>query len=442
MTLVTGFDIIFFWVARMIMFGLKFMDDVPFKEVYITGLIRDHDGQKMSKSKGNVIDPLDLVDGVDLETLVKKRTTGLMQPEMADQIEAATRKQFPKGIEAYGVDALRFTYCSLASTGRDINFDLARLLGYKSFCNKLWNATRYVLMQTESGVVNTPSAALSVVDRWILSRLQKTIQAVHEHLRVYRFDLLAQTLYEFSWREFCDWYLELTKPILSQTGFVDAETQQSTRNTLIAVLESLLRLLHPVIPFVTESLWQAVLPRTKISGESIMTQPFPEFNVSLVDEVAEADVAWIQSFILAIRNIRGEMTIAPGKLLTVLLRQGTAEDRARVKQYQSLLTSLDKISSLSWLEKDATPPVSATALVKTLELLIPMAEVIDVSAERERLKKEIAKLEKDLEKTKAKLENPEFVNKAPEAVVAKDRKRAEEMQQMLDKYQEQLRKIH
>ncbi|MGH8168326.1 MAG: class I tRNA ligase family protein, partial [Woeseiaceae bacterium] len=332
--LVTGFDIIFFWVARMIMLGLRFMGDVPFREVYIHGLIRDQDGQKMSKSKGNVLDPLDLIDGVDLDTLLNKRTTGLMQPHLKPAIEAATRKQFPKGINAYGADALRFTFAALATTGRDIRFDLGRIEGYRKFCNKLWNASLYVLMSTEG--FERGEVTLSHADRWIRSRLNHTITAVHEHFQNYRLDLAAQALYDFTWHEFCDWYLELSKPVTQSDQSTDTE-KRGAQLTLLEVLEALLRLLHPLMPFITEEIWLEVAARAGIGGETIMLQRYPESDDRRRDEAAEGELGWVMRFILGMRQIRGEMDIAPGKPLPVLLQEASDEDCRRAERHLRLL---------------------------------------------------------------------------------------------------------
>ncbi len=429
--LVTGFDIIFFWVARMIMFGLKFTGEIPFSEVYITGLIRDHEGQKMSKSKGNVLDPIDLIDGIQIRELIDKRVYGLMQPEMAKEIERHTRAEFPDGIKAYGTDALRLTYCALASTGRDIRFDLGRLEGYRNFCNKLWNATRFVLMNVGDEPIKKTSESKNIIDRWIMSRLQKTIQNIHEHFKMYRFDLIAQTLHEFTWHEFCDWYLELTKPIL--TGDYSEEEKLGTKITLIHVLETLLRLLHPIAPFVTEELWQTVAPICCIETTSIMIQHYPELDKKQLDENAEADVEWLQKIVLALRNVRGEMNVAPSKQVNLLLRQGDKKDKERVKNYEMLLTSLAKLSSIEWLDASKTLPASATALCNQLEMYIPLAGLIDVDAEKKRLQKEIDKLEKDLEKSETKLNNPNFVDRAPKEVVATERERVLQMKVTVNK---------
>ncbi len=349
--LVTGFDIIFFWVARMIMFGLKFAGDVPFREVYITGLIRDENGDKMSKSKGNILDPLDLIDGIDLPSLLAKRTTGLMQPQLKPQIEKATKKQFPNGIPDYGTDALRFTFAALASTGRDIRFDLNRIEGYRNFCNKIWNAARFVLMNVEGRELARGGAAvasLSLPDRWILSRLCRTIEAVEGHFSTYRFDLAARALYEFIWNEYCDWYLELTKPIL-QDAATPASVQAVTRRTLVTVLEALLRATHPFMPFITEEIWQRVAPLAGACGESIMTQRWPDPSLFPVDDDAEAELGWIQGFVLAVRQIRGEMDIAPGKRIPVLLQDANADDTRLLAVHDRYLRELARLSGIELL---------------------------------------------------------------------------------------------
>lgn len=435
--LVTGFDIIFFWVARMIMMGLKFTGEVPFKEVFITGLIRDSDGQKMSKSKGNVLDPLDLIDGIQLEDLIHKRTQGLMQPAMAQKIEKATRQHFPEGIAAYGTDALRFTFCALASHGREIRFDTHRLEGYRNFCNKLWNAARYVLMNTENH--NCQPGPLSLPDKWIISRLQHAIGMAHEALTNYRFDLLAQALYEFTWNEFCDWYLELSKPLLNAT--MDASAQ-GTRHTLVTVLETLLRLLHPVIPFITEEIWQRVAPLTGKQVTSIMLQPFPPIERKSIDLQSETELAWVKNIIVAVRTIRSEMNIPPSKVLSVLFRHASEQEKNLFTAQQTLITALAKLDKITWLAAEEAYPESATALVGNLEILIPIAGLIDKGEESARLNREIAKLKKEAERTESKLQNPHFADKAPAEVVAKERVRLEEFKTALTKLEQQLEKIN
>ena len=436
--LVTGFDIIFFWVARMIMMGIKFMGDVPFREVYIHGLIRDHDGQKMSKSKGNVLDPLDLIDGTDLDTLIQKRTTGLMQDHLKPKIEKATRKQFPDGIDAYGCDALRFTFASLATTGRDIRFDLGRIEGYKNFCNKLWNAARYVLMNTDS--LSAGNVEFTAADRWIKARFNSTVAAVHSHFASYRLDLAAQAIYEFTWHEFCDWYLELSKPVLQSESASD-ELKRGTQRTLIEVLESLLRLLHPLMPFITEEIWQQVAPRADIKGDTIMLQPFPEVDASADDSDAVSDIEWVRQFILGVRQIRGEMDISPGKPLPVLLQHASASDRKRSETHASLLRGVGRVESVTVLGANEEPPAAATALLGELRLLVPMKGVIDVDAERARLEKQLDKVNVDLARTNGKLGNEKFVNNAPADVVTKEKQRAADFEKTITQLNEQLEKL-
>lgn len=425
---VSGFDIIFFWIARMIMLTMHFMKDengkpqVPFKTVYMTGLIRDDEGQKMSKSKGNVIDPLDMVDGISLEELLEKRTGNMMQPQLAEKIRKRTEKQFPNGIEPHGTDALRFTLAALASTGRDINWDMKRLEGYRNFCNKLWNASRFVLMNTEGQDCgqNGGEMVLSLADRWILAEFNQTIKAYREAMDTYRFDLAAGILYEFTWNQFCDWYLELTKPVMNSGS--EAELR-GTRHTLIEVLEALLRLAHPIIPYITETIWQRVKTLKGITADTIMLQPFPEYDASQVDEKALSDLEWIKQTIIAVRNIRAEMNIAPGKPLDVMLRGASADAQRRVLENQSFIQSLARLSSLTLLAEGDKGPVSVTKLVEGAEVLIPMAGLIDKAAELDRLAKEVAKLEAEIERIEGKLSNEGFVARAPEAVVAKERER-------------------
>ena len=439
--LVTGFDIIFFWVARMVMMGTYFTaqdpervrpeDRVPFREVYVHGLIRDPDGQKMSKSKGNVLDPLDLVDGIDLESLVKKRTTGLMKPETAPKIEKATRKDYPNGIEAVGVDALRFTFAALASPGRDIRFDAGRASGYRNFCNKIWNASRFVLMNCEGQDVGLDPAqpvTLSEADRWIVSRLQRLEAEVAEHFKAYRFDLLAQALYQFIWNEYCDWYLELSKPALLNG---DAAAQRGTRRTLVRVLEAWLRLLHPLMPFVTEEIWQRVAPLAEKTGQTIMLQPYPLSAPDKIDEAAEADVEWLKALILGVRQIRGEMNIAPGKPLPLLAQDATPADAERLQRLHASVEFLARVETPRVLAAGEPAPQSATALLGTMKLLVPMAGLIDKDAELARLAKLKARLESDLAKNEARLASDKFVNGAPAAVLERERARVAQQKQEL-----------
>jgi valyl-tRNA synthetase len=411
--LVTGFDIIFFWVARMVMMGQYFQQEVPFREVYITGLVRDPEGNKMSKSKGNVLDPLDVVDGISLDDLVAKRTTGLMQPEMAPRIEKKTRKDYPAGIAPVGVDALRFTFAAMATQGRDIRFDASRAEGYRNFCNKIWNAARFVLMNAEGadvGLDATLPVTLSAADRWIISQLQRLEAEAAEHFEAYRFDLLAQALYQFIWNEYCDWYLELAKPALQQGT---PEEQRGTRRTLVRVLEAVLRLLHPLMPFLTEEIWQKLAPLAGREGATIMHQPYPVADASRIDAAAEADIDWLKTLILGIRQIRGEMDLSPGKPLPLLLQNLSADDRARLARLEGSIRFLARIERIE--EVGAEAPESAVALCGEMKLLVPMAGLIDKDAELARLDKAIAKLAGDREKTATRVGNPNF-GKAPEPV--------------------------
>ena len=430
--LVTGFDIIFFWVARMIMMGLKFMGQVPFKEVYVHGLVRDSQGQKMSKSKGNVLDPIDLIDGIDLETLVKKRTTGLMQPEMAKKIDKATRKEFPQGIPAFGTDALRYTFASLASTGRDIKFDMGRIEGYRNYCNKIWNAARYVMMNVEGQDCGAQGGdkVLSIADRWILARLQHATQETSTAFATYRFDHAAQAIYEFVWNEYCDWYLELSKATLNATQSSAAELR-GTRHTLVQVLEAMLRLAHPLMPFITEEVWQRVATFAGKQGDTIMHQPYPRIDTQYQDAAAVAEMTWIQNVILGVRKIRSGMNIPPSKPLPVLMQNGSVHDARYLEKYRGYLTSLAKLEGITWLAATDTAPESATALVGDMRVLIPLAGLIDKDAEMARLGKEIERLGKELEKLKARLALPGFADRAPPEVVAKERARVTELETSL-----------
>jgi valyl-tRNA synthetase len=434
--LVTGFDIIFFWVARMMMMGIHFMGDIPFKEVYIHGLVRDSHGQKMSKSKGNVLDPIDIIDGIDLESLVKKRTTGMMQPQLAAKIEKATRKEFPEGIEAHGTDALRFTFASLASTGRDINFDMNRIAGYRNFCNKLWNAARYVLMNTEgqdTGLDNS-DVELSLADRWIISKLQTTETEVTEAIEGYRFDHAAQGIYEFIWNNYCDWYLELSKPVLTSEHASEA-AKRGTRRTLVRVLEATLRLTHPFMPFITEEIWQSIAPLAGQSGSTIMNQAYPKADPNKVDSEAVAEMEWLMDFITGIRSIRSQMNIPPKKQLPVLLKDCNESDISRIERNRDFLSRLANLESVTVLE--GTAPASATALVGKMEILIPLEGLIDKDAEIARLNKEVSKLEKLIQQSSGKLNNQGYIAKAPAEVVQKEREKLSEMEQSLSQLMQQ-----
>lgn len=441
--LVTGFDIIFFWVARMIMFGIKFMDgQVPFHQVYVHGLVRDSHGNKMSKSKGNVLDPIDLIDGIDLELLVKKRTSGMMQPQLAGKIEKQTRKDFPDGIQSYGTDALRFTFTALASTGRDVQFDMGRIEGYRNFCNKIWNATRYVLQNTEGEDtgLNNGTVELSLADRWIISRLQQVKGEVSLHIEAYRFDLASKELYEFIWNDYCDWYIELSKPVLYSDHSTDKQ-KCATRRTLVRVLEAMLRLLHPIMPFITEELWQKIAPLAGKDGETIMLQSYPIMDKSRIDEHAIEELNWVKSFIMGIRSIRSEMDIKPGRPLPVLLQNGSILDKQRLQAYQSFLVSLAKLESISWLSNDEQAPESATALLGEAKILIPLAGLIDKEAELTRLQKNMVKLQADADRIKGKLGNANFVDKAPIAIVNKEREKLADVESALNTLQLQANKI-
>jgi len=433
--LVTGFDIIFFWVARMIMMGLRFMGDVPFRQVYIHGLIRDSHGQKMSKSKGNVLDPIDLIDGIDLESLVAKRTTGLMQPQMAPAIGKATRREFPDGIPAFGCDALRFTFAALATNGRDIRFDLGRIEGNRNFCNKLWNAARYVLMQTGDRAV-TPPGELSVADRWIVSRSNRMLAEVHGHVGGYRMDLATQALYEFVWNEYCDWYVEFSKPVLQQG---DAAQRNATRHTLLSVLETTLRALHPFVPFITEEIWQRVRAPLGIEGETIMLQPYPEAGET--DERAEGDIAWLKEVLQGIRRIRSELNLAPALELDVEFQAGGAQDRERFGRFESMLRGLGRAKSFAWIDEDADASKSAVALVGDLRVLIPLEGLVDVQAELARIEKEMARESADLQRSRAKVGNRKFVENAPPAVVEEERRRLAAHEANLRQLREQARQL-
>ncbi|MCA8865465.1 MULTISPECIES: valine--tRNA ligase [unclassified Halomonas] len=443
--LVTGFDIIFFWVARMIMMTLKFTKQVPFKTVYVHGLVRDGQGQKMSKSKGNVLDPIDLIDGITLEELLEKRTGNMMQPKQAKAIAKATKEEFKDGIEAHGTDALRFTFLSQATTGRDIKFDMSRLDGYRNFCNKLWNASRYVLMNAEGEDCGTggEEVELSLADRWIISQLQKTEAQVTRAMEEYRFDHASQALYEFVWNEYCDWYLELSKPVLWDEN-ATAEAKRGTRRTLVRVLETILRLAHPMMPYISEEIWQRVAPLAGVymgEGATIMLQSWPETDESKIDDQASLDIEWLKGVIIAVRNIRAEMNIAPGKPLDVLLTKGKPEDAERLESNRRFLSKLAKLESVTWLENPDDAPLSATQLVGDMEVLVPMADLIDKDAEIARLSKEIEKQDKLIGGIEKKLGNDGFIAKAPVAVVDKERAKLAEFQATKQLLEEQKAKI-
>ena len=433
--LVTGFDIIFFWVARMIMFGLKFANDVPFKDIYITGLIKDGNGQKMSKSKGNVLDPIDLIDGISLEALLEKRTQGMMQPKLAEKIQKQTKKEFPDGIPSFGTDAIRFTFTALASFGRDIKFDLKRVEGYRNFCNKLWNASRFVLMNLDSKSINF-DAELSSQDKWILSRLQQVKTEVEKHLADYRLDLMSQTLYEFVWHDYCDWYLEISKPLLE-----NEKTKQGCEATLLKVLSETLVLLHPIIPFITEEIFEQSQKLQSNSTGKLISQPFPEPNKDLLNTEAEAEIDWLKEFILGIRKIRGEMNISPGKPLPCFVKSYSSKDQSYIDNNKAMLFALAKLDTVDLLSQDEEEPESAIALVGEMKILIPLAGLIDKGAERDRLNKEIEKLSKLRSQFAAKLNNEKFINGAPEAVVNNEKDKLASTENALKDLNQQLVKI-
>ncbi|MDN3234518.1 valine--tRNA ligase [Pseudomonas sp. WAC2] len=440
--LVTGFDIIFFWVARMIMLSTHLTGQIPFKTVYVHGLVRDGQGQKMSKSKGNVLDPLDIVDGIDLESLLQKRTSGMMQPKLAEKIAKQTRAEFPEGIASYGTDALRFTFCSLASTGRDIKFDMGRVEGFRNFCNKIWNAANFVLENTEGKDcgVNDEPVELSSVDRWIISQLQRTEAEVTRQLEQFRFDLATQALYEFIWDEYCAWYLELVKPVLWDEN-ASIERQRGTRRTLVRVLEVALRLAHPFMPFITEEIWHRIAPLAGQQGETLMLQTWPVANEARIDNAAEGDIEWVKALMLGVRQIRGEMNISMAKRIDILLKHASAEDQRRMSENEPMLKKLAKLESIRILAANEEAPLSATALVGEMEVLVPMAGLIDKAAELGRLDKEIQRLEGEVKRVGGKLNNAGFVDKAPAEVIAKERAKLAEAEQALAKLAEQRGRI-
>jgi valyl-tRNA synthetase len=438
--LVTGFDIIFFWVARMIMFGLKFMGDVPFKEVYIHGLVRDGEGQKMSKSKGNVLDPIDLIDGIELDELISKRTSGMMQPQMAAKIEKSTRKHFPEGIESYGTDSLRFTFASLATQGRFINFETGRIEGYRNFCNKIWNATAFVMMNVESQAIDITQGEkeFGLAERWITSKLFDVISATHEGIKTYRFDLASQALYEFTWDEYCSWYIELSKTTLNSDTASEAE-KRGTLFTLLNVLETLQRALHPFIPFITEELWHRVAPILGKKGESIMLEPFPKQDEFEKDNNAVDQIEWIKSFIMGVRRIRAERDISPGKPLSVFVRNGTSDECQWLNEQQAYIKTLGRIEAINNTEDEMDDAVMA--LAGEMTLLVPLADIIDPEAEKKRLESTIAKLQKEKGGMEGKLNNKSFVERAPSEVVEGAKQRLADTLTEIETYEIQLKSI-
>lgn len=446
--LVTGFDIIFFWVARMIMLTMHFMKNedgtpqVPFKTVYVHGLVRDGEGQKMSKSKGNVLDPLDLIDGVDLETLVQKRTTGLMNPKQAAKIEKSTRKEFPEGIQSYGTDAVRFTFCALANTGRDIKFDMKRVEGYRNFANKIWNATRFVMMNCEEQVIgqDVRQDLWELPEQWIVSRLQKAEQAVQTAFATYRLDLAAQAIYEFIWNEYCDWYVELTKPVLNDEN-VSVERKAEVRRVLLSVMEASLRLAHPLMPYLTEEIWQTLAPKLNISGETIMLAQYPVADQALINEQAEADMQWLQGLIGAVRNIRGEMGLGNARLLPVLLQNTTDAEKAQIARIEPLFKALAKVESITFLADAEQPPLSSSSVVGHVSVFVPMKGLIDPKAELGRLQKDLDKVQKQHDQIATKLANEGFVAKAPAAVVEGEKVKLAEFADQLAKIKTNMEQI-
>ena len=425
------------------MMGLKFQNEVPFREVYITGLIRDEHGNKMSKSKGNIIDPLDLIDGIDLDALVAKRTTGLMQPQMKNSIEKATRKQFPQGIPAFGTDALRFTFAALATMGRDIRFDLGRVEGYRNFCNKLWNAARYVLMNTEEHAADIASGPCeySVADRWIRGRLGAAVASVRTNLAAYRFDLASQAMYEFVWYEFCDWYLELSKPVLQGTD-ANPAARRGTRRTLLEVLEGTLRMLHPLMPFITEEIWQKVGPLAGRTGETIMLQPYPPVTEFAPDAQAERDIAALQAVVLGIRQIRGELDVPHSRATPVYVRTDKAGDAEAIAALSATIRKVGNLESIELVQSEADLPPCAIAISAGRTVLAPFARLVDdVSAELARLEKRKAKTRQELDRCAAKLANANFVANAPESVVTQERERIAEFDRQLQQLGEQMRRL-
>lgn len=446
--LVTGFDIIFFWVARMIMMTMHFMKNedgtpqVPFKTVYVHGLVRDGEGQKMSKSKGNVLDPLDLIDGIDLESLVKKRTFGLMNPKQAEKIEKSTRKEFPDGINSYGTDAVRFTFCALANTGRDIKFDLKRVEGYRNFCNKIWNATRFVLMNIEGqDVAQTANPDLwELPEKWIVSRLQKAEANVHQAFKTHRLDIAAQNIYDFIWNEYCDWYVELTKPVLNDVN-VSAERKAEVRRVLLSVMETSLRLAHPLMPYLTEEIWQTLAPMVGREGKTIMTANYPIAEEDKINEQAETDMSWLQGLIGAVRNIRGEMGLGNARLLPVLLKNITDAEQTRIQRIEPLFKALAKVESIEFLSDSQEPPLSSSSVIGHASVFVPMKGLIDPKAELARLQKDLDKVQKQHDQIANKLSNEGFVKKAPPAVVEGEKAKLAEFVAQLEKVKYNMEQI-
>ncbi len=441
--LVTGFDIIFFWVARMIMMGVKFMDDVPFHQVYIHGLVRDAHGNKMSKSKGNVLDPIDLIDGIDLEALVKKRASGLLLPRDAKKIEAQTRGDFPDGIPGYGTDAMRFTFAALASTGRDVNFDIERTEGYRNFCNKLWNAARFVLMHTESNDFRSGDTQLSLADRWMISQLQRSEKAIVDAMEIYRFDLVAKELHELIRKHYCDWYVELCKPVLNETNGDQAATR-GARRTLVDVMKAMLCLAHPIMPFITEEIWQKIAPLTythdEKPGASIMMQSYPRSEPDKIDLQAEREMHHVMGLILAIRKLRSENNISPAKRISALL-VAAQPNYALPSDGEGYINALAKTESIQILSSEQTKPDGALAVVGEIQIILPFKDLINIFDERKRITKVIKQTQSRIDQSTAKLANPEFASKAPAAVVQKVQAQLDDLHSKYDKLTDQLKML-
>ena len=437
--LVTAHDIIFFWVARMIMMTLHFTGEVPFRRVYIHGLVRDAMGNKMSKTKGNGLDPLDFIDGIDLETLVEKRTSNLPQPQMAPRIAKSTRDDFPAGIEAYGTDAVRFTFCAMATLGRDVRFDVKRIEGYRNFCNKLRNAARFVLQNTEGNVPQTTDTP-SLADRWIRSAARSMLDANKLALDTYRFDLLANSIYDFAWHEYCDWYLEITKPLLWNEATPAAELS-TLRTTLLQVLEILLRAAHPIMPFITETIWREVAPRLGKPTGTVMLQSYPLNDELKDDPEATRAIEWLKGIVLGIRNIRGEANIKPSLAVNLLLQGGDANDRELADACEPLVKRLAKVDRIEWLADGQSAPANALAVVGTLKVMVPLAGLIDLGAEKDRLRKEIERLKGEVQRISNKLSNEKFVANAPADVVDKERAKVADATGKLTTLEAQLRSL-
>ena len=445
--LVTGYDIIFFWVARMVMMTLKFTGEVPFKKVHIHGMVRDAEGAKMSKTRGNGLDPMDIIDGITTDGLVTKRTANMTQPRMAEAIEARTRSEYPNGIPAYGTDALRFTFCAMASQGRDLAFDLKRIEGYRNFCNKLWNATRFVLGHIEDPSELDGPVREAPADRWIRSKSRHLVDTAHRSIANYRFDLYANAVYEFAWHEFCDWYVELTKPVLFDAAN-QPKAARAAKRTLLEVLELLLRAAHPIVPFISETLWLRIAPLLGSTGNTIMHQPFPRSDEQPKHVDAEDTIEWLKAVVTAVRNVRGELNVPPRRSIDLLLQAGGAEDRRRFDECESLLRRLARVEAVRWLDDNAEPPPVAVQVIASgnadepsstaLKVMVPMADLIDADAERARLSKAIDSAEKDLRRVEGKLANENFVAKAPTAVVAKERNKHDRLLGELGALKDQL----